>query len=246
MPSGEAADKPDYGIDAPGVIRNLFLFGALCLGVGLFAPSQLPLGAHVTLDTRSLLWAAAFLFAPGVLMLLYALHGKFRHRDRMLALHNWRGDERVLDVGTGRGLLLVGAARRLTSGHAVGLDIWKKADLSANSRERTERNLAIEAVGERCTLVSEAAQQMSFADASFDVVLSNLCLHNIYDGATRRRAVAEIARVLRPAGVAIISDFKHTRAYARQLRAAGLHVEHQAAQWLRTFPPLAIVIARKR
>jgi len=245
MPSSGTPARPDYGIDAPGVIRNFFLLGALCAAIGVLGPRQLALGGQVTLDVRSLLWVAGLLLAEGALMLLYSLRGKFRHRDRMLALYAWRGDERVLDVGTGRGLLLVGAARHLTSGHAVGLDIWQRADLSANSRERTERNLAIEAVSDRCTLVSEAAQQMSFPDGSFDVVLSNLCLHNIYDGPARRRALAEIARVLRPGGVAIISDYRHTRAYARELRVAGLQVERRPANWLRTFPPLAIVIARK-
>ena len=75
-------------------------------------------------------------------MLLYSLKGKFRHRDRMLALAQLRGDENVLDIGTGRGLLLVGAAKRLTTGRAVGLDIWKTSDLSDNARAETEAMLA--------------------------------------------------------------------------------------------------------
>lgn len=236
--------KPDYGIDAPGVIRNLLVIGAVCLCIGLFGPALLHLGP-VQLQTRSLLWLAAVLLGQGLLMLLYALHGKFPHRDRMLALHAWRGDEQVLDVGTGRGLLLVGAARRLISGHATGLDIWNKEDLSGNSRARTERNLEIEGVNDRCTLVSQAAQQMSFADESFDVIVSNLCLHNIYNGPMRKRACAEIVRVLRRGGTAIVSDYKLTAQYAQEFQRAGLVVERKPADWLRTYPALAIVIARK-
>ena len=45
-------------------------------------------------------------------MLVYSKWGKFRHRDRMLNMIAWRGDEHVLDVGTGRGLLIIGAAKR--------------------------------------------------------------------------------------------------------------------------------------
>ena len=238
------ATRPDYGIDAPGVIRNLLLIGGACLLVAIFAPAHLQLGS-VTFDMRSFSWPAGVFIAEGLLMLLYSLHGKFAYRDRMLALHTWRGDEQVLDVGTGRGLMLIGAAKRLTSGHATGIDIWNKDDLSGNSAVATERNLELEGVATRCTLVSEGAQQMSFPDASFDVIVSNLCLHNIYDKATRQKACAEIARVLKPGGVAIISDYKLTKEYAETFRRCGLAVERRSKDWLRTFPPLATVLATK-
>ncbi len=86
-------------------------------------------------------------------MLLYSLYGKFRHRDRMLKMANLRGDESVLDIGTGRGLLLVGAAKRLVTGRAVGLDIWKASDLSGNAKTRTEAVIAQEGVADRCRLL---------------------------------------------------------------------------------------------
>ncbi len=35
-----------------------------------------------------------------------------------------QGNERILDIGCGRGLLLIGAAQRLTTGKAIGIDIW--------------------------------------------------------------------------------------------------------------------------
>lgn len=236
--------KPDYGVDAPNVLRNLLLFGALCLAVAIFAPPFIRLGP-VSLVSRSFYWPAGFLIGEGLLYLIYVKAGKFRHRDRMLALYNWRGNEQVLDVGCGRGLLLVGAAKHLTRGHATGIDIWSKVDLSGNSVEAAQHNLQLEGVTDRCTLISEGAQKMSFPDTTFDVVVSNLCLHNIYDRVTRNQALAEIARVLKPGGTAILSDYKHTREYAERLRLVGLNVERKPADWLRTFPPLAIVIARK-
>jgi arsenite methyltransferase len=239
------AAKPNYGIDAPGVIRNLLVAGMICIAAALIVPPSVQLGPVKVNLPPSLLWPGGWLIAAGLLMLLYALVGKFRHRERMLALYRWRGDELVLDVGTGRGLLLVGAARRLTTGRTVGLDIWNKADLSGNSRELTERNLQIEGVSERCTLVSESADGMSFADGAFDVVVSNLCLHNIYDPVARRKACLEIVRVLRDGGTAIISDYKLTREYAITFRESGLKVTRHHANWLTTFPPLAILVATK-
>jgi arsenite methyltransferase len=237
--------KLDYGIDAPGVIRNLFLGAVGGVLLALFTPRVLHIGsADIGLHPTG--WGLAIgCGVGGLLMLVYAKFGKFRHRDRMLKLHNWRGDEQVLDVGTGRGLLLVGAARRLTTGHATGIDIWNKEDLSGNALERTEQNLAVEGVAGKCSLISEGAQKMSFPDDSFDVILSNLCLHNIYDKPTRLKACDEIARVLKLGGVAIISDFKHTREYAEALRQAGLRVERKTPNFLTTYPPLRIVLAYK-
>jgi SAM-dependent methyltransferase len=243
MDEGSAA-RPDYGVDAPGVLRNIFLFGFLCLALAIFVP-PIRMGP-VVVNMRSFLWPAGFLIGEGLLFLLYVKVGKFRHRDRMLALRQWRGDEQVLDVGCGRGLLLVGAAKKLVTGHATGIDIWSKEDLSGNAAEATEKNLALEGVSGRCTLVSGAAQEMPFTNESFDVVMSNLCLHNIYDRPSRKRALEEIVRVLKPGGTAILSDYKLTKEYAEQLRSAGLAVERGGVDWLRTFPPLRIVTAHKR
>lgn len=236
--------QPDYGIDAPGVIRNLFLASGCGIALALFAPYWVHFGP-VQLNLRASAWGMGVGCGAGaVLMLVYAKFGKFRHRDRMLNLYNWRGDEQVLDVGTGRGLLLVGAARRLTTGHCTGIDIWNREDLSGNSLARTEENLIAEGVAEKCSLVSEGAQKMSFPSDSFDVILSNLCLHNIYDKPARLEACREIARVLKPGGVAIISDFKHTGEYEETMRQVGLQVERKMPN-LSTFPPLRIVLARK-
>lgn len=243
-----ALTKPDYGVDAPGVMRAFFLIGFACLLFAAFAPRIFHIG-RVAVNARSAYWPAGFLIAEGLLFLLYVKVGKFRHRDFMLGMHTWRGDEKVLDVGCGRGLLLAGAAQRIAqlkgSGHATGIDIWSNTDMAANSAAATEHNLQLEGISQLCTLVSKPAQEMPFADASFDLVVSNLCLHNIYDRATRRRAIEQIARVLRPGGTAILSDYKRTGEYARQLRELGFSIEKHRGSFVTTFPPLTVIVARK-
>ncbi len=117
----------------------------------------------------------------------------------------------MLDVGCGRGLLLCGAARRITTGHATGIDIWSKVDMGGNSMAATQRNIDLEGIAETCTFMSAGAQQIPFPDAHFDVIVSNLCLHNIYDASTRHKALDEIVRVLKPGGRALISDYKRPR-----------------------------------
>jgi len=159
---------------------------------------------------------------------------------------SWRGDEQVLDVGTGRGLLLIGAARRLTSGKGTGIDVWSTKDLSGNSIERTEANVEVEGVKDKdkVELRSDDARRLSFPDACFDIILSNLCLHNIPDEGGRAQACREIARVLKPGGTAIISDFIRTGFYQKVLVEEGLKVSRTGLNLL-SFPPLRVVQATK-
>jgi SAM-dependent methyltransferase len=236
----------DYGLDAPVAIRNLFLIGIACLLLSSLGPRHIHFGAGANWDLhRTTLITGTILTVEGILMLLYSRFGKFKHRDFILAMHTWRGDEQVLDVGCGRGLLLAGAAKHLATGHATGIDIWSTNDLSGNAEAATQHNLALEGVTDHCTLVSIGAQSMPFADATFDVIVSNLCLHNIYDKPTRLAALDQIVRVLKPGGTALISDFQKTGEYASHFRSSGLIVTGRRGSFLTTFPPLNVVIARK-
>jgi arsenite methyltransferase len=241
--------QPDYGIDAPNVLRNLLVIGVGCLLIGTFGPRHLHLGQVDFLPRPMFLGTGILLVLEGLLFLFYVKFGKFHHRDLMLSLYPWRGDEQVLDVGCGRGLLLAGAAKRLAAlkgaGKTTGIDIWSSKDMGGNSEAATRHNLELEGVSDRCTLLGIPAQEMTFPDGNFDVIVSNLCLHNIYDRKLRRQAVQQIIRVLKPGGMAILSDYKHTHEYAGQLSEAGLMVERRWGNPLYTFPPLRIVVARK-
>ena len=238
--------KPDYGIDAPAVMRNLFLGGVFGLLLVLFTPPSFHIGATIIIWHRPVAVMSGFALVEGCLFLLYVKFGKFRHRDFMLAMHAWTGEEQVLDVGCGRGLMLAGAAKLLNAGgHATGIDIWSNVDMGGNSETATLHNLALEGITDRCTLVSARAEAMPFADASFDVIVSNLCLHNIYDKPTRLKALREIGRVLKPGGLLLLSDYKLTGEYAKQFRDMGFAVETKWGSFVTTFPPLRVVIARK-
>jgi len=128
----------------------------------------------------------------------------------------------VLDVGCGRGLMLIGAARRLASGHATGIDLWRTEDLAGNAPEATLANAAAEGVRERVSLKTGDMCALPFGDASFDVILSQAAVHNVPEAAGRRRAVEEMARVLRPAGTILLADIRNLGDYADALRGQGL------------------------
>ena len=175
-------------------------------------------------------------------MLHYSRAGKFHCRDRIMDFIEWNGQEAVLDIGTGRGLLLVAAAKR-TGGRVVGIDLWNKEDLSENRLENTLANAEIEGVKDRVEIRNQDAQKMDLPDCSFDVVISNLCLHNIPTLEGRERACREIVRVLKPGGMAVISDYTAIEEYERAFATAGCHVE--PAQRIHFFPPLKAMKARK-
>jgi ubiquinone/menaquinone biosynthesis C-methylase UbiE len=217
------------------VIRNLLLMAGAALAVAaLVHVLGVPYPVGIPLREIFLVLGVNFLANAGG-MLWYSKVSKLRRRERVLDLVPWRGDETVLDVGCGRGLLLIAAARRLTTGKAVGVDLWQKEDLSGNRPEVTRENARREGVADRVEVKDGDARQLPFPGASFDVVVSALALHNIYDAAERQRAVREIARVLKPGGHVVLADIQHTAEYVRVLRESGLSDAKRSAAGLATY-----------
>jgi SAM-dependent methyltransferase len=105
--------------------------------------------------------------------------GKFVVWDRLLDQLNLRGDERLLDMGCGRGAVLLMAAQRLTTGRAVGVDLWRVRDQSGNAADATERNARTEGVADRVELHTADMTALPFEPDTFDLVLSNIAIHNI-------------------------------------------------------------------
>ena len=215
--------RPNYGLDAPRAVRNLFIVAAL----GIISLITRLLGVWsrhdiIAVIARPLIGAGLSCGAMGLWMVYDSKIGKVREREDYLDKIVWRGDERVLDVGCGLGLFLIGAAKRLKTGRAVGIDLWQAEDLSGNTAAGTLNNATIEGVADKVEVHTGDARKLPFDDASFNVVLSSMALHNIYNADERQTAVREIARVLKSGGRVLILDVRHTNQYAATLRDAGL------------------------
>src|SRR5438445_6245898 len=102
--------------------------------------------------------------------------------------------------------MLIGVARRLTSGKAFGIDLWQTEDQSGNDPKQTLANAMAEGVHERIEIRTGDMRELPFDAASLDVVLSSWAIHNIYEAQGRRKALQEIVRVLRPGGNLAIVD----------------------------------------
>jgi arsenite methyltransferase len=105
--------------------------------------------------------------------------GKFLEWERILDHLRLGGNEAVLDMSCGRGAVLTAVARRLTTGHVTGVDIWSTKDQSGNAKHVTERNTLIEGAAGRVQIETGDMRALPFADATFDLVVSSLAIHNI-------------------------------------------------------------------
>lgn len=147
--------------------------------------------------------------------------GKFAVWADLLTGLRLRGDERLLDLGCGRGAVLLTAAKLLPRGRAVGIDLWRP-EQTGNSIGATLHNAKLEGVAGRVDVETADMTRLPFPDASFDVVVSSLAIHNIRGRERRRAAILEAARVLRPGGRLLIADLLFTHRYADWLSQAGL------------------------
>lgn len=140
----------------------------------------------------------------GGLERLYQTPDVVEQRRRTVELLGLRQGERVLDVGAGPGLLVADMAALVgPTGQVTGLEISDSMLALARQRRATLP------VPERITLVAGNANELPFPDGSFDVATST----QVYEYVPQvELALAELDRVLRPGGRALILDTDWTTA----------------------------------
>jgi arsenite methyltransferase len=214
--------KADYGYDgdyravsAPTVAT---IVGTVSAGLLASAARSLvrgkPVAAAVTGGTGVSIVTTTALFIRTTRV------GKFEVWAEILEGLGLRGDETLLDLGCGRGAVLLAAAKLLPNGRAIGVDIWR-ADQTDNSQQNTLRNAELEGVAERVEVRTADITDLPFDDNSLDVIVSSLVVHNIPSPRARAKAISEAARVLRPGGHLVLADIWATRRHVRQLQELG-------------------------
>ncbi len=237
----------DYGLDAPGVVRSMFGRAGWMLGVAavLYFINRAEYPGPAARMCGVLALGGLVCLAVGWIMVWSSRVAKLRLRDRMLDSLALKGDEKILDVGCGRGLLAIGAAKRLKTGRVTGIDIWNPVDLSGNTAEAAKANAKSEGVADKVRIEDGDARKLVYPEANYDVVLSSLAIHNIPDHNERSQAVREMYRVLRPNGKLVIYDIFKPGEYAETLRACGAKDVTLSEMMFLWCLPSRIVSARK-
>jgi SAM-dependent methyltransferase len=113
-------------VDSPRIVAALYALGVVLLLV-----------EHES--SSAWRWVARGVGAyclPGALgMLFYRKIGKLALTERLLDRIQWRGNERVLDVGCGRGVLTMAAAHHVNRGLVIGVDVWNRSALKRQPSE---------------------------------------------------------------------------------------------------------------
>jgi SAM-dependent methyltransferase len=199
------------------------------------------------------MWIALFLLLlVGFLIywLLVLSEGVYLGRRAVIALYDWDADSydsikqvqpqddaiylarplldllhdieapRVLDVATGTARLPVSLMRQLDfQGRVVGLDLARRMLAIAKRKTRSYRR--------RVGLIRQDATALPFVDDSFDAVT---CVEALEFLPHPLRALAEMARVLRPGGQLLVSRRAGTDALffpGRAFRGQALHRQLQ-------------------
>ena len=147
----------------------------------------------------------------------------FRHlRDRIVELAAPTESDVVVDIGSGTGLLTLELAPRVAQVWAVDI---------APAMGEYLRTKAASAGLTNVEAATSSAVSLPLVDGSADIAVSNYCFHHLDDDG-KRRALAEVRRVLRPGGRLVFGDmmFRVGVADARDREVVAAKVRAMAAK----------------
>ena len=185
----KAAAKPHYGY------YSLYMFAALSAVI-------LVIGVLVTF----LLWLLPGMIIVGFgfyFIISYVFSMQFFKETESFKPPDFlelNGSEKVLDVGCGLGKTTIGIAKQLTTGKAIGIDVWSKVELPGNSLKNAYANAQVEGVQDKVEFQTGNVLSIPFPDNSFDLVTSSSVINNLQGDSAKNEAFNEIFRVLRPRG----------------------------------------------
>jgi SAM-dependent methyltransferase len=131
--------------------------------------------------------------------------------DRLVEVADPRPHNRVLDVATGTGHAALAAARRFCE--VTGVD-YIPALVEIARRRAAAEDLDVQ-------FVDGDAEDLPFADESFDVVVSAI---GVMFTADHERAASELLRVCRPGGQIALANWTPEGFVGQMLRTVGRHV----------------------
>ena len=207
--------KSTYGLYGVGVY--LFSFGVIVLigAVGVVFGFAIHKPIFALLGFGAVLYG--IISTSGWYIGRYVIPGSpVDFARKVISSLSLNGTEKVLDVGTGRGLFAIEVAKRLTSETVIGIDVWepestkrltfvhKWAQPTRNSKDRACLNAEIERVEGKVKFINMDASHLDFGENTFDLVICGYVISHL--GRHGKKALNEINRVLKPTGKLLIVD----------------------------------------
>lgn len=197
--------KADYGQDMPGFIYISSAIGVVLIILAIWQYIHYGISQATGVLVVSiilLLFGSLSLFLAGV-GIWSSRHGKLMLRNKVMNCLSFKGNETILDLGCGNGLLLLGAAEKIPQGKAIGADHWVGTlEYNYNSQMALD-NAKKEGVSDRVEVITADAQALPFVDGTFDIVMTSLMMHHVPD---KEKAFSEMFRVLKLGGSVVVAD----------------------------------------
>lgn len=141
---------------------------------------------------------------------------------KFIELADLKGNENILDIGTGSGFLAIGLSKSLKNGRAIGLDKYSlksvnlktqiattiKTNFIGNTLKNAIENAKIENVANKCKFIeSDITNPLEFKDGYFDIIVSSQLLYCI-SKKNRQSVFQELDRILKKDGKIIFFESK--------------------------------------
>ena len=193
--------------------KNLLILGLFTLGGG--ALIIIPLGSlyRLIMALIFLIILISFLFPLYSYVMFSQKGGRFQEKVYNLIIQNLgttvKG--RILDIGSGNGVLAVKLAQQQGEVEIIGIDYWGKN--WEYSKSVCEKNAQIGKVENRVHFQKGDAAALDFANDTFDGAISNLTFHEVQSVADKREVIREALRVVKPGGRFAFVDYFYDAKY---------------------------------
>jgi len=193
--------------------KNLLILGLCTLGIG--ALIFIPLGSiyRVTMATLFAVLLISFLFPLYAYVMFSQKGGRLQEKFYNLIIQDLGNDVKgkILDIGSGNGVLVVKLAQQYGEVEVVGIDYWGK-DWEYSKRV-CEKNAKTAKVENRVHFQKGDAAALDFANNSFDGAISNLTFHEVKSVADKKSVLHEALRVVKPGGTFAFVDYFYDEKY---------------------------------